>query len=272
MEMAKTRRPARRESKHPTMEIADFLDVAGHELRAPLTALKGHAQILQRRFAKRTERDADEIELYKMLYQIDRLEQELDVYLEAARLFSGHFGLLTGEVDLVAIARKMVDLQHRGAAEDLLRLDCEPRELVGEWDRRRIVLALGALLSNAAKYGLGREAVLTLSRSANGARVEVEDRGIGIPPEQRRGIFGAYVTGGNVSNAGVGLGLYVAREIIRRHGGRIGVRARAGGGSVFWFELPIRVADSIDGQRAVDNGAARSTLRTTVAAHSADSG
>ncbi len=241
MERANTAR--RRMGKHRAgaLEIADLLGVAGHELRSPLTSLKGHAQILQRRLAKQPDRDSDTVELNKMLYQISRLEHELDVYVEAARLFHGRFRLQLEQVDLVGLARRMVELQSKGAAEDVLRFEAADEELIGEWDRKRMQLALSVLLSNAAKYGLGRDSVLRLLATSGGVRLEVEDRGIGVLPAERRGIFGPYMTGGNVENAGLGLGLYVAREIVKRHGGRIGMRARRGGGSLFWFEVPLRV-------------------------------
>jgi signal transduction histidine kinase len=179
-----------------------------------------------------------------MLYQIGRLEHELDVYVEAARLLSGRFRLQVELVDLVVLARRMVELQRKGAAEDVLRFEVADTELIGEWDRKRMQLALSVLLSNAAKYGLGRDAVLRLAATSGGARAEVEDRGIGVPTAERRGIFGPYITGGNVENAGLGLGLYVAREIVKRHGGRIGMRARRGGGSLFWIEVPLSVPAS----------------------------
>ena len=238
MERSKKSRQQTQRKRVAVSDFADFLDVAGHELRSPLTSLKGHAQILQRRVAKQLDRDADTAELNKILYQISRLEHELDVYLEAARLLSRRFRLQVERVDLIALARRLVELQSNGAAEDMLRLETTADELIGFWDRRRIQLALGALLSNAAKYGMGRDVVLRLLGTETGVRVEVEDEGLGVPSGERRGIFGAYVTGGNVENAGLGLGLYVAREIVKRHGGRMGMRARVGGGSVFWFEVP----------------------------------
>jgi signal transduction histidine kinase len=253
VERAKTPRRGSQRKRAGAPEIADILGVAGHELRSPLTSLKGHAQILQRRLAKQPGRDSDTVELDKMLYQISRLEHELDVYVEAARLFSGRFRLQVGQADLVALARRMVELQGKGAAEDVLRLEAADEELIGEWDGNRMQLALGVLVSNAAKYGLGRDAALRLSAMDGVARVEVEDRGIGVPATERRGIFGAYVTGGNVANAGLGLGLFVAREIVKRHGGRMGMRARGGGGSLFWFEVPLRapVSDEMAPQGSV---------------------
>jgi signal transduction histidine kinase len=229
--------------------LGDFLDVAGHELRAPLTALKGHAQILQRRLAKQPERAADLDELQRMLYQIERLEHEIDVYLEAARMQSGRFQLMPESGDVVSLAQRLVGVYALNAGDDVIRFEWTEETIIAEWDRRRVRLALGALLANAVKYGLGNEIVVRLSSTPNDVRFEVLDRGLGIPARERRRVFGAYATGSNAENAGLGLGLFVAREIVRRHGGHMSMRARSGGGSIFWFELPLAVAESPKARR-----------------------
>jgi signal transduction histidine kinase len=224
-------------------------------LRAPLTALKGHAQFLQRRLAKQPDRADDAVELNKILYQVARLENELDVYLDAARLFNRRFQLQCDRTDLVALARRLVALHRGGSADDVLTFETHLTEAVGQWDPRRMTLALGILLNNASKYGLGKEVDVQLRGGDDIVRVEVLDRGVGVPSKARRSIFSAYVTGDNVENAGLGLGLFVAREIIRRHGGTIGARARAGGGSIFWFELPTHADPATGGGVAERAGA-----------------
>ncbi len=80
---------------------------------------------------------------------------------------------------------------------------------------------------------------MRLTREGAYARIEISDRGIGVPPADRQRIFAAYTRGSNAENAGAGLGLYVCREVVRRSKGRIGVRGQHGGGSVFWFTLPL---------------------------------
>jgi len=232
--------------------VAEFLDLAGHELRSPLAVLKGHTQILKRRFTKQTERADDLTELQKMLYQIERLEHELDVYLEAARLLRGRIQLLPERCDLVALAQRLVDLYAQGASGQALRIATSVAALPGQWDARRVRLILGALLANAAKYGRDQEVVVRLSRERDLARVEVEDQGVGVPAAERHQIFRPYATGSNIENAGLGLGLYVARELARRQGGRVGLRRRPGGGSIFWIELPLKVSAQAIGSPACD--------------------
>jgi len=235
--------------------VAEFLDVAGHELRNPIASLKGHAQLFRRRVAKQQGREADVAELDKMLYQVERIEHELDVYLEAARLQRRRVQLTPDLCDLPEIVRKLVELYSHSVGGHDIRLELGADTLFGTWDKRRVRMAVEVLLANAVKYGREQEVVVRLLPLPGGARVEVLDRGIGVPGRERQSIFRAYARGSNVENGGPGLGLYVARALVRLHGGRIGVAAREGGGSVFWLELPLSVPEKAsrrDGQRTRD--------------------
>jgi signal transduction histidine kinase len=234
--------------------VAEFLDVAGHELRNPIASLKGHAQLFRRRVAKQEGREADVAELDKMLYQVERIEHELDVYLEAARLQRRRVHLTPDLCDLADLVRKLVDLYSHSVGGHDIRLELGADTLFGTWDKRRLRMAIEVLLANAVKYGREQEVLVRLLPTAEGARVEVLDRGIGVPGRERQTVFKAYARGTNVENGGVGLGLYVARELVRRHGGRIGVAAREGGGSVFWLELPLRVPEKASRRRDQEMG------------------
>ncbi len=220
----------------------DFLDIASHELRTPLTVLRGQAQLMQRRLRKRPEREDESAEVAKMLYQIERMANQLDVFLAAAHLAQKRFQVNPTEIDLVAAVRHVLEAPLAGATGHTIRFAAEPEQITGEFDRKRIEELIGILLSNALKFSRGGEVALLLGRKdEHTARIEVHDTGSGVPASERRRIFDAYTTGSNAENAGAGLGLYVAREIVRRHHGRIGVRARRGSsGSVFWIELPVR--------------------------------
>lgn len=220
----------------------DFLDIAGHELRTPITALKGHVQLLERRLRKQGEREQDLAELSKMLYQLERLNHQLDVYLAASHLARDKFAILPAEADLTAIIHRLLDTYKTGTTGRRFSLVAPDEPVVGIWDRRRAEQAYSALLANAVKYSPEASEIETRIRiEQGGVRIEVSDRGPGVPPPERHRIFEAYVHGGNVENSGPGLGLFVAREAVRRQGGRIGVRARPGGGSIFWCWLPLVV-------------------------------
>lgn len=223
----------------------EFLDIVGHELRTPITALKGHVQLLQRRLRKQEGRDSDLTELNKMVYQIERINHQLDVYLSASHLVRDKFAIMPAEMDLVAVVRRVVSVYDAGISGHTIELESDADEIRGTWDRRRIEEAVSALLTNAVKYSSGGSILVQISHSSTSARVQVHDRGVGVPAAERRSIFNAYTHGSNVENAGPGLGLHVAREAVRRQGGRIGVRARPGGGSVFWFTIPFMPTEQI---------------------------
>ena len=216
-----------------------FLDEAGHELRTPITALKGQIQLMQRRLRKDPARQDDLVDLDRMLYQIHRLNHQLDVLLAATHIRQKRYALLLAPCDMVAIARQLVSIYAAGSTSHTIRFESSVAELIGNWDRRRIEEALSALLSNAVKFSPPGKIVVLLTRLGDGAHVEVHDEGIGVPARERNAIFRPYTTGGRAESAGIGLGLYVAREAIRSQHGRIGVRSGDGHGSSFWFDLPL---------------------------------
>jgi len=233
---------------------ADFLDLAGHELRSPLTILKGQAQLLQRRMRREGEREADVFDLDKMLFQIERLNHQVGALLDATHLAQRRLTLVPEAIDLTPSVRRVVAFCVAGNPNITIQLETPSEPLIGHWDRHRIESVIRELLFNAIKYGgdditirLTREPDPTPGRGHSGeqARIEVEDHGIGVPARERSAIFGERARGSNAAHAGVGLGLYVARAIVRRHHGRIGVRPRApkgprgAPGSVFWVTLPL---------------------------------
>jgi signal transduction histidine kinase len=215
-----------------------LLDIAAHELRTPITSLKGHIQLLQRRLRNQPERESDLMELRKMIYQVERLNHHIDILLAVTHLSQDRFEVFPAAFDLTAEARRIVDLLNAGSSAPPIQLDAD-EEIVGAWDMRRIRETLLALLTNALKFGQDDGIVLRIRRKDDKVRVEVCDRGRGVPQEERQRIFEPYAIGSNMENAGAGLGLYVARESVKRHHGAIGVKSRPGGGSIFWFELPL---------------------------------
>ncbi|HLZ24951.1 MAG TPA: HAMP domain-containing sensor histidine kinase [Ktedonobacterales bacterium] len=217
----------------------EFLDHASHELRTPITALKGHVQLLQRRLRKQEGRESDLAELNKMMYQIERINHHLDIYLSASHIARHKYVVSPTETDLVSTVRRVVSLYEGGLTAHVITLQADDEQILGMWDRSRLEEAISALLANAVKFSSGGEITVNLSHAGNVARIEISDQGIGVPTSERHMIFHPYMHGSNVKNAGAGLGLYIAHEVVRRHGGRIGVRARPGGGSIFWSTLPI---------------------------------
>jgi two-component system, chemotaxis family, CheB/CheR fusion protein len=221
-----------------------FLDEASHELRTPITALKGQLQLMQRRLRKDPSRHDDAAGLDRMLYQVQRLNHQLDVLLAATHLQQRRYALLLAPCDIVAIVRQLVAVYAAGVSTHSLQFETSLTALVGEWDRRRIEEAVAALLSNAVKYSPGGTIVVLVTCHGEKAHVEVQDEGIGVLASDRSSIFHAYTTGSMTESTGLGLGLYIAQEAIRRQHGRIGVRSSRKGGSSFWFDLPLHQPQS----------------------------
>lgn len=252
--VATRKRPAKVRASSAEHARDDFLDIAAHELRTPLTALKGHVQLLQRRMRREGEREQDLAEINKMMYQIERLNHQLDIYLAASHIAHKKFAVIPAEADLSAIIRRVLDLHIRATTAHRFTLIAPDEPVVGIWDRRRIEQAYTALLANAVKFSPESSEIETrITRNGDAVQIAVSDRGVEVPAAERRRIFEPYVRGSNVENTGPGLGLYVAREAIRRQGGRVGMRARPGGGSTFWISLPlVAVTKSRFGQGAQD--------------------
>ena len=223
---------------------AEFLDIVGHELRTPVAVLRGNVQLLQRRLRKETGRDADLLPLAAMLYQIERLNHQLDIYLATVHIEQRRFVLTPAQNDLVSMTRRIAAIYAASQSGHAIHIETTLDELPGTWDVRRIELAIAELLANAIKYSQAGDILIAIDRTGDTARLEVSDRGIGVPVKDRLLIFQPRTHGSNVENAGAGLGLYVAREVIQRQGGKIGVRARPGGGSTFWFTIPVQAVMS----------------------------
>lgn len=222
------------------VRLEEFLDLAGHELRIPITALKGQLQLMQRRWRKQGASPEQLSDLDRMLYYTERLNSMLQVMLDAFHAAEGDLQLLPAEAeyDLGDLIARLLTTGSASHAIHFPRPTDEP-PIMGNWDRTRIETVVSILLANAIKYDPSGEITVTLTREGSQARIEVSDRGVGVPAKERARIFAPYTHGSNVENAGMGLGLYVAREIVRAHGGQIGVKPRKDGGSVFWFTLPL---------------------------------
>lgn len=226
------------EERATSLTTTGFLNVAGHELRAPVTALKGQLQLMQRRIRKEGGRERDDEALTKMLYQIERMQQLVAVYLDASYQERGELTLMRQPHNLIALIERIITLYAVANAKHPVRLETTEGMLVGECDSGRVDLVMRELLGNAMKYAAEGEIVVRVSREGNMAYVEVEDAGPVISAERATTIFEPYVTDPTLQNTGLGLGLYIAQSVVRLHGGDMGLR-RGDRGNVFWFTLPL---------------------------------
>jgi signal transduction histidine kinase len=220
---------------------ADFLSMASHELKTPLTAIKGGAQLLQRRVARGGESklaERDERLLGLVTEQVDKLADMVEGLLEASRLYSGRVQISKSSQQLDEVLADAVAIfQHRGPPNPV-RLEVAAGQMRVECDRRRVQQALVALLENAAAFSPPEAPItLTLLPGEDEVCVSVADQGPGIPTEEQPHVFERFYKGSN-TKGGLGLGLYVAAELIRLHGGHVGLESEPGQGSTFYFTLP----------------------------------
>jgi signal transduction histidine kinase len=240
----------------------DFVSIASHELKTPLTSLYLQLQMLVRGLRKNLAPPAAGVEpptpdtilrgLMKGLElcqgQSGKLAKLLDELLDLTRIRLGKLQLSKSTLDLAVIAR---DVVHRfvtdaGTAERLISVVTPAEPLTGQWDSTRIEQVITNLVSNAVKYGEKKPVSIELSREGAAARLVIRDQGIGIPEDLQEKIFERFeraVKGGGIS--GLGLGLYITRQIIEAHGGTISVKSRPGQGSVFTIMLPFMHTPSI---------------------------
>lgn len=219
-------------------ESANFLSLAAHELKTPLTAIKGGAQLLERRLVRNngllTEREA---QLLSMISgQVNRLTAIIDDLLEASRLSAGRVRLTTGPNDLGELLREVVE---EVGGESRIEYDVRAEPAHAVCDRKRVKQVVEQLLRNAAsRCDSGGSITITLERNRDGDPcIGVHDPCAGITPEEQSHVFERFYKGAQ-GEKGLGLGLYIASELVRLHGGHIWLQSDEGSGSTFYFTLP----------------------------------
>ncbi|MBZ4416866.1 PAS domain-containing sensor histidine kinase [Myxococcus sp. RHST-1-4] len=224
-----------------------FLSVASHELNTPLTSLTLNVQALRRDLESRsaaTPPEALGAKVVAVQRQLSRLSSLVRELLDVSRITAGRLRLEREELDLAALAREMVPR----FSEDLSRAGCElrldaPGPATGSWDRLRLEQVFQNLLSNAIKYGRGRPIELRVGADAERAWLVVRDEGVGIPPEGQARLFQRFERLASERHyGGLGLGLWIVKQIVDALEGRILVESAPGRGSTFTVELPRQKA------------------------------
>ena len=226
----------------------DFLSVAGHELRTPLTSLKLQLRLLERTLPPDS-REKSGPRLGAIERQVARVEALVASLLDVARLSAGRLQLEPSEVELSTLTREVLervaDVFERAGCQ--VNFEAEP-EVRGWWDAGRLDQVLVNLLTNAAKYGAGHPVHVRVERVGPLARLTVRDEGIGIAPEVLPRIFGRFERGvSDRQYGGLGLGLYISRELVRAMEGQVHVDSRLGEGATFTMELPLASAPRAPG-------------------------
>jgi PAS domain S-box-containing protein len=226
----------------------EFISVAAHELRTPLTALHLKLQTTSQSLEKwHGESGDDRIaklggRMQQAIRQVDRLGELIERLLDFSRIAGKKLALSVDEADLVELVRQVVDDMRDTSGGVELRLDA-PTSIVGTWDRARLEQVMVNLLSNAIKYGRGQPVDVVVQAVDSGVRISVTDRGIGIAPKDVDRIFAPFERAVPMAHyGGLGLGLYVTRNIVEAHGGSISVSSGANQGSTFIVDLPLHAA------------------------------
>jgi PAS domain S-box-containing protein len=222
-----------------------FIAVASHELRNPLASVKGYAQLLQRRGAY-NERLVETI-----LTQTSQLERLIQDLLDASSLEAHRLDLQREMVDLLTIARSCAEQAQAQSAEHTVVLAAPSGPLTGWWDPQRLAQIFQNLLNNAMKYSPDGGAIrLEIDDRGDELLVAVVDSGIGIAPDVLPRLAERFYRADSARGTqGLGLGLYITRELIEAHGGRLTVESNLGSGSRFSFTLP-RATPAGNGEEA----------------------
>lgn len=236
---------AARDQIEAAVQMRDtFLTVMAHELRTPLTALLGNAQLLLRRsrreglLAEREQRH-----LHMILAQIERLRKLVLLQLDVSRLQADRLQIERVPLDIAALMRRVVDEIQLTLVKHTVTCAGPTAPLLIEGDELRLEQVLQNLLENAIKYSPTGGAVrVELALHERRARVAISDEGIGIPQAELPHLFQRFYRATNVDEqhiSGLGVGLYLAKELVAQHDGTIEVVSEEGRGSTFTIELPL---------------------------------
>jgi signal transduction histidine kinase len=257
--MRRERLEATAERERLVGELADavaardeFIAIASHELNTPLTSLKLQIARMLKRSGDLTGRPEDRDLLKQQIAvitrQADRLERLVSELLDVSRMTSGRLRLDLEAVDMgrviSEVEERMVETAELARAGCRLTVDA-PAPVVGRWDAMRIEQIVDNLLRNAVKYGAGKPVAVRVTTDGATATLTVQDQGIGLSPNDRERIFGRFERAVSSRHyGGLGMGLFIVKQVVEAHAGSVDVQSRPGDGATFVVRLPIAGPES----------------------------
>jgi len=216
------------------------MSIASHELKTPITSVKASLQVLQRMAAKNEALVETVPFVEKAARQVNKLTDIIHELLDVTRVQAGKLELHQTEFNLIELVEECVEQCQAEDGNQKIKIEGEKTVMVNA-DRNRVEQVISNLLTNAIKYSPSHKQIsISIERRDNSlVKISVKDQGIGIPADKIENVFDRFYRVENNSPhlSGLGLGLYISSEIIKRHGREIGVESTPEKGSVFWFTL-----------------------------------
>lgn len=234
---------ARTEAEKAILARDEFISIASHELKSPITALKMKVQLTLRQLNRDPNPALDKFKtsMCKLESDADRLVTLINRLLDITRIQTGHFELHREELVVNDLITNLIENFTLQLETTDSKIEVEMKDdIKAHWDKSRIEQVVTNLITNAIKFGEKKPIKLVLESTDHQARITVTDHGRGIPPEFKDKIFDRYERA-NVSEGiqGLGLGLYIVKQILESHGGSIRVESELGKGSTFVVDLPL---------------------------------
>ncbi len=222
----------------------EFMSMVVHELRTPLSVLAMEVRVRQHQLAADNTAFFATDNLGKMFErdhrQVRSLTRLIDDMLDVSQIQHGKLSIRRSRCDLTAMLRRVVSEVSGQRSDVPITLNADCVELSGDWDEFRLEQVVVNLLTNALRYGGGKPIAVELTQLPGAAAIRVSDRGVGIAPEDRTRVFEQFVrVGDRMRTQGLGLGLYITKQLVEAHGGTISVDSTLGEGSTFTVALPM---------------------------------
>lgn len=216
----------------------NFISIASHELKTPVTSLKVYAEVLLHRFEKKGDNQTTE-HLTKIIRQIDKLTMLIQDLLNVSRIQSNKLTFRKDKFDLTSLVNEVVETTQQIDSNHQIIVQGKIKKKI--WgDRERISQVIINLLTNALKYSpKSNKVTVTMKETVTDAVISVRDYGIGIHKEHQKKIFDRFYRISEQTYPGLGIGLYISQSIVKSHGGEITLLNHKGKGSIFQFTLPF---------------------------------